>query len=79
MGKKKNRQARLKLLNPTSSDLNGKDLAQRIKEIDAASTYINVSRVRKVIIHVCESKVPQLEKYMAKFFIKHGYKANIMD
>ena len=77
MSNKSKKEARLKLLSPNDYDFSGKDLNQRIADINAVDDFINIKKVKKITVNVCESKVPQFEKHMAKFFKKHGYKANI--
>ncbi|MEN8278578.1 hypothetical protein ABFP05_11895 [Acinetobacter baumannii] len=79
MNKKSRQEARFNLLKPKDSDFANKDIKQRILDIEAADEFINMRKVKKITVYVCESKVPQFEKHMAKFFIKHGYKANITD
>jgi hypothetical protein len=79
MGEKSKKESRFDLLKPTDSDFENKDLNQRMASIDALGDFINVRRVKKITLHICESKVPQFEKHMAKFFAKHGYKADISD
>ncbi|WP_038342272.1 hypothetical protein [Acinetobacter sp. A47] len=79
MSNKSKKEARFNLLKPKDSDFSNKNIHQRIADIKAADEFINMHKVKKITVHVCESKVPQFEKHMAKFFIKHGYKANIMD
>ncbi len=71
------KEARIKAL--SSPDISGDDVVKRIANTDAAASFISGLRTRKIIVNICESKVPQFEKHMAKFFIKHGYKANISD
>ena len=77
MGINEKKEARIKALN--SPDIGGDDAIKKIANIDAIGSFIGVRRVRKITVHVCESKVPQFEKHMAKFFKKHGYRANISD
>lgn len=79
MSKKSRKAARFNLLKPKESDFANKDIKQRMLDIEAADEFINIRKVRKITVLICESKVPQFEKHMANFFIKHGYKANIMD
>lgn len=79
MSNKSKKEARLKLLSPNDRDFSNKDINQRIADINAVDEFINIKKVKKITVHVCESKVPQFEKHMAKFFKKHGYKANISD
>lgn len=79
MSNKSKKEARLNLLKPNDSDFENKDIHQRIADIKAIGEFINISKVKKITVHICESKVPQFEKHMAKFFIKHGYKADISD
>lgn len=79
MGKKSKKESRFELVKPDDNDLKGSGLSQKIANIDVLSDFINVRRVKKITMNICESKVPQFEKHMAKFFIKHGYKANIED
>ncbi|WP_284116057.1 hypothetical protein [Acinetobacter pittii] len=79
MSNKSSKEARFNLLKPKDSDFANKDIHQRIVDIEAVDEFINIRRVKKITVLVCESKVPQFEKHMAKFFVKHGYKANITD
>ncbi|MDC4688418.1 hypothetical protein NRA35_18820 [Acinetobacter baumannii] len=79
MGKKSAKESRFNLLKPKDSDFANKDINQRISDIEAVDEFLNIKKVKEITVHICESKVPQFEKHMAKFFIKHGYKANIKD
>lgn len=77
MGSNEKKEARIKALN--SPEISGNETIRKIANIDAAASFIGVRRVRKITVHVCESKVLQFEKHMVKFFKKHGYRANISD
>ena len=44
MGKKSKKEARLKLLNPNDYDFSGKDLNQRIADINAVDDFINIKK-----------------------------------
>jgi hypothetical protein len=78
MRKNLNKEMRMKMLKQQTESFGEQGLEENIKLIDAMSDFLNYERRVKVLVNLDESQVPQFEKHMAKFFKKHGYRANIL-